>query len=117
MSGENHYVYGDKFLLQLTEIKNVWDRSTVILIGDYNSNPFNLTIGVFYVGDKIISNLYGQNNSILKFYTDNINLFLQFNGGNNQLGNVTAYSFNSDSGYRKAKIVNIPIEQLVEFTF
>ena len=117
VSEVSHYVFNNKLLMQLTNLGGIWERSTVVLIGDFNSTPFNLTIGVFNVGDKIVANINGANNNILKFYTDNTNLFLQFNCGANELGNILSYSLNSSNGYFKAKISGKAITDLVEVTF
>ena len=117
VSEVSHYVFNNKLLMQLTNLGGIWERSTVVLIGDFNSTPFNLTIGVFNVGDKIVANINGVNNNILKFYTDNTNLFLQFNCGANQMGNFLSYSLNSNNGYFKAKISGKAITDLVEVTF
>ena len=104
VSGVSHYVFIDKLLMQLTNLGGIWERATIVLIGDFNSTPFNLTIGVFNIGDKIVANINGANNNILKFYTDNTNLFLQFNCGANQRGNFLSFSLNDNNGYFKAKL-------------
>ena len=117
VSGDNTFILRNNQIYQLSFLDELWHRSTIKVLGSVNGYPFDITIGVFELESQILSTRIGTSFYVLKFYTDSKNIYLKINMADNEIGQMIAFSFDTKYGYRKAKLSDIDIDKLTEYTF